>query len=84
LQQHLLVYITWQFCYFFLCDVVILILAELNFVLIFAHKEVEVVASHLKRLGLICFVDSVLEKLWVKGSINRRHLFHFDFVGELR
>ena len=66
MKQHLLVNVAWQLCLFFLGDVVVLVPVELNFVCVFAYKEVQVVATHLKRLRLICLIDSVLEKLGVK------------------
>jgi len=84
LQQHLLVDVAGQLCLFFLGDVVVLVPVELNFVCVLAYKEVQVVASYLKRLRLICLVDSVLEKLGLKWGVNWADLFDFDFFGELR
>ncbi len=66
LQQHLLVDVARQLCLFFLGDVVVLIPAELYSVCIFANKEVQVIARHLERLGFVCLVNSVLEKLGVE------------------
>lgn len=74
LQQHLLVDIAWQLCLFFLGDVVVLIPAELDFVSIFTHKEVKVIARHLECLGFVCLVNSVLEKLGVECCVDWRDL----------
>ena len=72
-----------QLCLFFLGDVVVLIPAELDFVGIFAHKEVQVIARHLQCLGFVCLVNSVLEKLGVECCVDWRDLLDLYLFREL-